>query len=89
MAASENPLVHTGVVTTAAGTRRPALPHFFLERYIPSYVRQWQAFVEAIQAGTTPPVSTRDARPPLVIGLAAARSLREGRAVRTEEVESG
>jgi myo-inositol 2-dehydrogenase/D-chiro-inositol 1-dehydrogenase len=88
MAASENPLVHTGVVTTAAGTRRPALPHFFLERYIPSYVRQWQAFVAAVQGGTTPPVSTRDARPPLVIGLAATRSLREGRAVRTEEVES-
>jgi len=32
-------------------------------------------------------VSAADARAPLVIGLAAARSLREGRPVRTEEVE--
>jgi len=86
MAASENPLRHTGVVRTAEGTSRPALPEFFLERYIPSYIREWEAFVAAVSAGEEPPVGVVDARAPLVIGLAAARSLHEGRPVRVEEV---
>jgi myo-inositol 2-dehydrogenase/D-chiro-inositol 1-dehydrogenase len=82
MAASHNPHVHTGTVTTAGGERRPPNPYFFLERYLPSYVREWQAFVEAVKTGANPPVSTSDARAPLVIGLAALRSLSEGRPVR-------
>jgi myo-inositol 2-dehydrogenase / D-chiro-inositol 1-dehydrogenase len=82
MAASENPPAHSGVLTTAQGIQRPPLAHFFLERYLPSYEREWQAFVSALQEGTEPPVGVPDARAPLVIGLAAWRSLREGRAVR-------
>jgi myo-inositol 2-dehydrogenase / D-chiro-inositol 1-dehydrogenase len=89
MAASENPHGHTGVVITARGEQRPALPCFFLERYVPSYLLEWQAFVEAVKGGVTPPVSTRDARAPLVIGLAAWRSLREGRPVPISEVDRG
>jgi myo-inositol 2-dehydrogenase/D-chiro-inositol 1-dehydrogenase len=85
MAASENPRAHTGAVVTAAGELRPPNPHFFLERYLPSYVREWQAFVEAVKTGAAPPVSTSDARAPLVIGLAALRSLRERRPVRIAE----
>ena len=54
MAASENPPAHTGVVITADGAQRPPLPHFFLERYLPSYEREWLAFVGALQAGTAP-----------------------------------
>ena len=87
MALSENPLAHTGAVVTADGLRRPPHPYFFLERYLPSYVREWRAFVEAVKTGTAPPVSTVDARAPLVIGLAAGRSLREGRPVRVDEVQ--
>jgi myo-inositol 2-dehydrogenase/D-chiro-inositol 1-dehydrogenase len=87
MAASENPLGHTAVVRTADGTSGAALPYFFLDRYVPSYLEEWGAFVRAVQNGAPPPVTTRDARAPLVIGLAAWRSLREGRPVRVEEVE--
>jgi myo-inositol 2-dehydrogenase / D-chiro-inositol 1-dehydrogenase len=82
MAASENPYAHSTVVRTAGGTRTAPLPHFFLERYVPSYLREWDAFVEAVRAGTPPPVSGADARAPLVIGLAAWQSLREGAPVR-------
>jgi myo-inositol 2-dehydrogenase / D-chiro-inositol 1-dehydrogenase len=85
MAASENPLAHSGVVRTAEGSRRPTLPYFYLERYIPSYLRQWEAFVAAVAAGETPPVTTADARAPLVIGLAAWRSVREQRPVAVAE----
>ena len=86
MAASENPLRHTGVVQTAGGTTRPVLPDFFLERYVPSYLREWEAFVGAVSSGEETPVGPEDARAPLVIGLAAGRSLEEGRPVRVEEV---
>jgi myo-inositol 2-dehydrogenase / D-chiro-inositol 1-dehydrogenase len=86
MATSENPLAHTSVVRTADGTRMPTLPYFFLERYIPSYVREWEAFVAAVAAGEPPPVGIKDARAPLVIGLAAWRSVREDRPVRIDEV---
>jgi myo-inositol 2-dehydrogenase / D-chiro-inositol 1-dehydrogenase len=89
MAATENPLAHTGIVRTAAGTSAPALPYFYLERYIPSYLREWEAFVAAVGRGETPPVTAADARAPLVIGLAAWRSVREGRPVRLEEVDPG
>ena len=64
--------------------RRPALPYFFLERYTLSYVLEWQAFVDAVRAGSATPTSLQDARAPLVIGLAAWRSLREGVPVRLE-----
>ncbi|MBV9685484.1 MAG: inositol 2-dehydrogenase, partial [Solirubrobacterales bacterium] len=88
MAVSENPPVHAGAVITAEGERRPPHPYFFLERYLPSYMREWQGFVEAVKTGTVPPVSTGDARAPLLIGLAALRSLRDGRPVRVEEVQA-
>ena len=87
MAASENPLAHAGVVRTAEGARASRLPTFFLDRYVPSYVRGWEAFVQAVRDGAAPPVGAEDARAPLVIGLAARRSLREGRPVRVEEVD--
>jgi myo-inositol 2-dehydrogenase / D-chiro-inositol 1-dehydrogenase len=89
MAASGNPLQHTGMVLTARGTQGPVLPCFFLERYMRSYVREWEVFVEAVQSGSAPPVSGDDARAPLLIGLAAWRSLRERRPVGVSEVELG
>ena len=88
MAASENPLAHTAVVRTAEGSRAATLPYFFLERYIPSYVREWEAFVAAVESGSTPLVTAADARAPLAIGLAAWRSLREHRPVAVAEVEA-
>jgi myo-inositol 2-dehydrogenase/D-chiro-inositol 1-dehydrogenase len=86
MAASDNPLAHSSVVRTADGGRTAALPYFYLERYTASYLHEWEAFVAALVAGDTPPVTTTDARAPLVIGLAAWRSLREGRPVHVGEV---
>jgi myo-inositol 2-dehydrogenase/D-chiro-inositol 1-dehydrogenase len=88
MAASENPLAHTGVLRTSAGTQTPTLPFFYLERYVPSYLREWEAFVHAVGSGEPPPVGVRDARAPLVIGLAAWRSVRERRPVRIEEIDA-
>jgi myo-inositol 2-dehydrogenase/D-chiro-inositol 1-dehydrogenase len=88
MAASENPLADSAIVRSETGTRAATLPYFYLDRYIPSYLREWEAFVRAVSAGATPPVTGPDARAPLVIGMAAWRSLREGRSVRIEEVQT-
>jgi myo-inositol 2-dehydrogenase/D-chiro-inositol 1-dehydrogenase len=87
VAASENPQAHSAVVRTAEGTRMSTLPYFYLERYVPSYLREWEAFAAALDSGKPPLVTAADARAPLVIGLAAWRSLRERRPVRVEEVE--
>ena len=62
MAASENPLAHTGVRRTAAGTSAPLLPFFFLDRYIPSYIAQWEAFRDYVVGGGPSPVTADDGR---------------------------
>ncbi len=84
MAASENPPAHSGVVRTAAGSEAPPHPTFFLERYLPSYVREWEAFAIAVRSGSEPAPSVRDARAPLLIGLAARRSVDAGQPVAVE-----
>jgi myo-inositol 2-dehydrogenase / D-chiro-inositol 1-dehydrogenase len=86
MVASENPLTTTTVMRTAHGTHQGALPFFFLDRYVPSYLAEWEAFVRAVTTGEPPPVSGADGRAPLIAGLAAGRSLREGRTVTTSEI---
>ncbi len=86
MVASENPLVNTTVFRNADGATAATLPYFFLDRYIPSYLDQWAAFVEMVASGGPSPVTGADGRAPLVIGLAAWRSLREGRPVATSEI---
>ncbi|MCY3863013.1 MAG: inositol 2-dehydrogenase, partial [bacterium] len=85
MAASENPLVATAITRTADGAHAPTLPYFFLERYIPSYLAEWGAFVEMME-GAPSPVTLADGRAPLVIGLAAWKSVREHRPVRIDEI---
>lgn len=86
MAASRNPPAHTGVVLRADGSHAQPLPQFFLERYVPSYVHEWEAFLVALREGGPSPVPAADGRAPLVAGLAAGRSLREGRPVRIDEI---
>jgi myo-inositol 2-dehydrogenase/D-chiro-inositol 1-dehydrogenase len=86
LAASDNPLLHTGFTRTARGTTGTVLPHFFLERYRTSYIAGWAAFEQAVRRGDPPPVTGADGRQALVLGLSAWRSVREGRPVRTSEL---
>ena len=86
MAASENPLEYTAMRRTAAGTTTPTIPYFFLDRYIPSYVAEWKAFVAYVADGGPSPVDADAGRAPLIIGLAAKRSVAEGRPVRCDEI---
>ena len=86
VAMSDNPASHSGVRRDEAGSHRPPLPHFFLDRYIPSYLEQWRAFVAAVAERGPAPVSGADGRAPLVLGLAAQRSHVEGRPVLVGEI---
>ena len=86
MARSENQPQHSGMLFTEAGEGAPALKSFFLDRYRESYRRGWLAFVAAVATGAPTAVGGEDARRALLIGLAAKRSLAEGRTVRVEEI---
>jgi myo-inositol 2-dehydrogenase/D-chiro-inositol 1-dehydrogenase len=86
VAASENAPAHTGLVRTASGLSGPPLAHFFLERYLQSYIDEWSAFVAAARDGGASPVPGTDGRAALAAALAADRSLHEQRAVAVAEV---
>ena len=86
LAASENAVTHTGIRRTVAGSIGSTIPYFFLDRYIPSYIDEWKSFVSYVVDGGPSPVSANDGRAPLVIGLAAWKSYREGRLVRCDEI---
>lgn len=85
---SSNKMPHNTKQSTAAGTQQPNPLYFFLERYMDSYIAEMRAFVDAIQNDTSTQVNGMDGRIPVVMGLAAGLSLREGRPVRLTEISA-
>jgi myo-inositol 2-dehydrogenase/D-chiro-inositol 1-dehydrogenase len=88
MVASSNHTAHSAVLSDAHGVHGPLPLFFFLERYTQAYINEIQAFVDSIRNDTPPPVSGADARVPVVMGLAAWRSVRERRSVRLAEIDA-
>jgi myo-inositol 2-dehydrogenase / D-chiro-inositol 1-dehydrogenase len=86
MATSANQPRHGGSLLTAEGVRSSRLSDVFSERYEASYVGEWEAFAAALARDDPSPVTGADGRAALAIGLAAARSAREGRAVNVAEI---
>jgi myo-inositol 2-dehydrogenase/D-chiro-inositol 1-dehydrogenase len=82
MLASENQTATRYVAADSAGIHSPKPLNFFLERYSEAYAREMQAFVDAVSAGKKVPVGAEDGLKAVQIGLAAAQSVREGRAVK-------
>lgn len=89
MAASENQLAHQALVRDAGGVHGATLEFPFIERYAASYAAEWRAFAKAVREGAPPPAGPEDARAPLLIGLAAWRSVREQRAIKVADLEPG
>ena len=84
MAQSDNIHRFNATIAGELGFHRPPLEAFFLERYNRSYLDQWASFVDTVANGTPPAVSGADGRAPLVIGMAAAQSVAEGRPIAIE-----
>ncbi|MDP6932172.1 MAG: inositol 2-dehydrogenase [Myxococcota bacterium] len=78
---AENNSAHRTGLADGAGLHAPRPLDFFMDRYTESYVRELTAFVQCVRDGSEPPVTGADGRAPVVIGLAAQRSMAEGRRV--------
>ena len=59
---------------------------FFLERYMMAYANEINSFVEAIVNDTPTPVNASDGLAPVLIGLAAKKSVAEHRPVKIAEI---
>jgi myo-inositol 2-dehydrogenase/D-chiro-inositol 1-dehydrogenase len=88
MVGSENALTTTTILRNASGGQQSTLPDFFRERYEMSYLAEWEDFAAVVRDGGPSPVDGRDGREALIAGLAAWRSVREGRPVPTSEINS-
>jgi myo-inositol 2-dehydrogenase/D-chiro-inositol 1-dehydrogenase len=78
---------HNAVYSNAEGVQSALPLYFYLERYREAYIAEMRAFVEAVQRDTPPPVTGRDGRIPVVMGLAAWKSYRENRPVKLSEID--
>ncbi|GAC1366508.1 MAG: inositol 2-dehydrogenase [Ktedonobacteraceae bacterium] len=77
------------IMSSGEGIRRDPPLHFFLERYSESFVREMEAFIDAVVHNRSTPVTGHDGRVPVLIALAAGKSLAEQRPVRLSEIEQG
>jgi myo-inositol 2-dehydrogenase / D-chiro-inositol 1-dehydrogenase len=85
MVQAQNEQQDATLVADAAGFHAPPLPYFFLERYAPAFVRELEAFADALD-GAPVAITGRDGRQALAAAIAATRSAREGRFVRLDEL---
>ncbi len=83
---SDNPLMTSTISRNESGTQLAKMPYFFLDRYIPSYIAEWNEFMGVATGKIQPVVTGADGRASLVAGLAAWKSVREGRVVKTSEI---
>jgi len=79
-AANDTPT--TTVLSTEEGVVCDKPKYFFLERYTDSFITEVKCFIEAIIRNTDTPVVGIDGLKPVLIGLAAKRSLKEGKPIK-------
>ena len=88
MVTAANPLTDTVTISGIEETHAALPPYFFVERYKAAYLSELQAFLACIQEDTPPSVTGEDGRAPVVMGLAALKSLRENRPVLLSEISN-
>ncbi len=84
--AVSNNTPHTAMISDSAGVHAAKPLYFFLERYAESFAIEMNEFIQAIQQDKPTPVTGIDGRIPVVIGLAAKKSLAENRPVKLSEI---
>ena len=83
---AQNVLENTVVKSTADGVTSAKPTYFFLERYMPAYRAEWDAFVAAVRTGTGVPVTLENGVAALAMAEAATLSARSGAPVKLEEI---
>lgn len=86
MVETGNNTANKATVSDSSGVHGALPLYFYLERYMDAYAAELQAFVNAIQKDEPTPVTGNDGRAPLIIGLAALKSLKENRPVKLSEI---
>ncbi|HML47120.1 MAG TPA: inositol 2-dehydrogenase [Clostridia bacterium] len=89
MAAGENDTDTTVRVSTVQGVVGDKPQYFFLERYMASFVEEMKQFIRAVVEDKPVPVTVDDALSPVILAMAAKRSLQEHRPVRCSEIWEG
>ncbi len=83
---AQNMLENTVVKSTSDGVVGAKPTYFFLERYMPAYRAEWDAFVQAATSGAAVPVTLDDGVAALAMAEAATQSARSGAPVQMAEI---
>ena len=81
-----NDLNDQAMISSADGVEISKPTWFFLERYNNAFIAEAKAFTEAVLNNTETPVTGFDGLQPVKIAMAAAKSLKEGRPVKLDEI---
>lgn len=86
MVATANDTESSAVLSTADGVRSEKPLYFFLERYMQSFAKEVNCFIEAIENDTPTPLGVEDGLKPVLMGIAAKKSVQEHRPVKISEI---
>lgn len=83
----QNNYPNNAIVSNGQAIQHDLPLYFFVERYTESYIAEMKAFAQAVLNDVPTPVSGKDGRPPVLMGLAARKSYDENRPVKISEVD--
>jgi len=86
MVATGNDTASAAVISNEDGVTGEVPLHFFLERYMAAYAKEVKCFIDAIVNDTDTPLGVMDGLEPVLMGLAAKKSMEEHRPVKISEV---
>lgn len=86
MVATSNDTESSAVLSTAEGVTGEKPLYFFLERYMQSFAKEINCFIQAIEENTDTPLGVEDGLKPVLMGIAAKKSVEERRPVKISEI---
>lgn len=86
MVATTNDTESSAVLSTADGVTGEKPLYFFLERYMQSFAKEVNCFIQAIENDTDTPLGVLDGLKPVLMGIAAKKSVKEHRPVKISEI---
>lgn len=87
MASTSNDTLSSMVLSNEQGVTGEKPLYFFLERYMQSFATEIKGFINAIENDTDTLVGVEDGLKPVLMGLAAKKSVLEHRPVKLSEIE--